>query len=128
MPNPGESPFRCKRVYAPPEPSDGRRVLVDRLWPRGLSRQTAAIDDWLKEIAPSAALRGWYAHQSRRWPQFRLRYAAELDAKPELVDRLLDMASQGGVTLLFASRDEQRNNAVALKAYLDERLRASDVH
>lgn len=108
--------FRVKRIYEPPADSDGERVLVDRLWPRGLSKKKAAVNRWEKELAPSDELRRWFAHDTDKWPEFRRRYFAELDAEPA---GLADLrATRGRVTLLFAARDEQYNNAVALKEYL----------
>lgn len=107
-----------KRAYEAPSPSDGIRVLVDRLWPRGLSRTAAAIDLWLKDIAPSAELRRWFAHDPRKWKEFCRRYAAELDANSRAVAALRGAARHGKVTLLFAARDRERNNAVALVQYL----------
>ena len=114
--------IRVKRVYAPPEPSDGTRVLVDRLWPRGLKKTDARIDLWLKEVAPSPELRRWFGHDPARWPEFVRRYHAELAARPEVVQKLLELAASGPLTLLYAARDEAHNNAVALKAYLKARL------
>ncbi|ROR32586.1 DUF488 domain-containing protein [Inmirania thermothiophila] len=115
--------IRTRRVYLPPGPGDGVRVLVDRLWPRGLARKAAAVDLWLREVAPSDALRRWYGHDPARWARFVRRYHAELEARPEAVDRLLALAREGPVTLLFAARDTERNNAVALRAFLEARLR-----
>lgn len=112
--------IRCKRIYEPPGPSDGRRLLVDRLWPRGISREKAGLDDWLKELAPSDELRHWFNHDPARWEEFRERYRAELADKGPLLDRLRQEVRQGPVTLLFAARDEGRNNAVALKELLEE--------
>ena len=114
--------IRVKRVYAPPEPGDGTRVLVDRLWPRGLKKTDARIDLWLKEVAPSPELRRWFGHDPARWPAFVRRYHAELAARPEAVQKLLELAASGTLTLLYAAHDEAHNNAVALKAYLKARL------
>lgn len=111
--------FRTKRVYAAPEAGDGRRVLVDRLWPRGVKKADLAYDLWLKEIAPSHDLRTWFGHDPARWDEFRRRYGAELDANPEAVTRLRALAKTGPVTLLFSAKDEARNQAVALKGYLE---------
>jgi uncharacterized protein YeaO (DUF488 family) len=93
---------RVKRVYDAPDPADGHRVLVDRLWPRGLSRERAALDEWLRDVAPSVALRRWYAHDPVNWPEFRRRYAAELAVPPasEALARLRALAAAGEVTLL----------------------------
>jgi uncharacterized protein YeaO (DUF488 family) len=115
--------FRIKRVYEPPDVADGVRVLVDRLWPRGLSRERAGIDLWLKEIAPSDALRRRFHGEPAAWEDFKTAYYAELQQPPaqSAVRDLLDRLTHEPVTLLFAARDETRNNAVALKEWLDER-------
>jgi uncharacterized protein YeaO (DUF488 family) len=112
---------RIKRVYAPPADSDGTRILVDRIWPRGLTKPEAAVDVWLKEVAPSAALRKWFGHDPSRWQEFQSRYGAELDGNAAAVDRLRELIGQGPVTLLFGARDEAHNNAVALAGYLTAR-------
>ena len=114
--------INVKRVYEPPDPGDGRRFLVDRIWPRGLKREDLQLDGWLKDVAPSAGLRPWFGHDLNRWPEFRRRYLEELRAHPDAVQPLLDAARHGPVSLLFAARDTERNNAVVLKAYLDEQL------
>lgn len=114
--------LRIKRIYAAPAPEDGRRILVDRLWPRGLRKEEARLDAWLKEIAPSDALRAWYGHDPGKWPAFQERYFAELDASPEAVARLRDMVAAGPATLVYSSREEERNNAAALKIYLAQRI------
>lgn len=111
-----------KRVYAPAAPDDGCRVLVDRLWPRGLKRETAALDLWAKELAPSDELRQWFGHEPARWDGFRHRYAGELDAAAEHWRPLLARAAHHRVTLLYGARDEEHNNAVALKLYLEAYL------
>lgn len=110
--------IRIKRVYEPKAPSDGRRILVDRLWPRGLAKADAGVDFWAKSIAPSNALRKWYQHDPKKWPEFRRRYFAELDASPEAVAEVRTHLA-GPVTLLFSSRATERNNATALKEYLE---------
>jgi uncharacterized protein YeaO (DUF488 family) len=113
--------FVCKRVYDPPSHDDGYRILVDRLWPRGLSRDKADIDEWLKEIAPSDELRRWFGKDESKWHEFERRYRVELSAadhQPEL-DRLRKLAKKGRVTLLYAKREEEQNNAVALKEVLE---------
>src|SRR5205814_200822 len=115
---------RVKRVYDPPATDDGVRVLVDRLWPRGLTKAKASVDLWLKDLAPSAALRRWFAHDPAKWPEFRARYAAELDAKKPAVAALLGAVRRGTVTLVFGARDPRHNNAVALQDYLRSRLAA----
>lgn len=111
--------FRLKRVQDAAEDGDGLRVLVDGLWPRGVRKADARIDLWLREIAPSAELRTWYGHDPNRWDEFRRRYRAELADKPELLADLRARAADGQVTLLFAARDRERNNAVALKEVLE---------
>jgi uncharacterized protein YeaO (DUF488 family) len=111
--------FKVKRIYDPPAPSDGYRVLVDRLWPRGLSKEKAHLDLWLKEIAPSDALRKWFGHHPKRWAGFQRRYRLESRQKPELVRQLKQLSKeQSAVTLLFSARDPLRNQAVALLAFL----------
>ena len=113
-----------KRVYAAAAPADGYRVLVDRLWPRGLKKEAVALDLWVKELAPSPELRQWFGHEPARWEGFRHRYASELDAVAEHWRPLLARALHHPVTLLYAARDEEHNNAVALKAYLEAYLQA----
>lgn len=116
--------IRLKRVYAEPAPGDGMRILVERLWPRGLSKDKAAIDWWHKEIAPSAELRKWYAHDVEKWPEFGRRYRAELDRNPDAVAELTQRMGKKKVTFVFAAHDEAHNSAVVLKDYL-ERQRKS---
>ncbi|GEM_PF-140381 len=117
--------LRLKRVYEPPSTSDGYRVLVDRLWPRGLSKQDARIDEWLEDVAPSAELRKWFAHDPARFPEFQKRYERELEsAKVQpLLDALAKRAARETVTLVYAARDEEHNNAVVLARVLERRLR-----
>lgn len=110
-----------KRVYDSYAKSDGTRVLVDRVWPRGVSKDAAQLDDWVKEVAPSSELRKWFGHDPDKWPQFKRRYFAELDEAPDAVTRLRDALGGGTATLIFAAKDEEHNNAVALKAYLEDR-------
>lgn len=107
-----------KRVYEPAADSDGQRVLVDRLWPRGVKKEDAQLDLWLKDIAPSDDLRHWFGHDPERWTEFQKRYRAELKDKGEALAELRGLMAKGKVTLLFAAHDEQHNNAVALAAYL----------
>ncbi|MEF8793239.1 ribosomal protein S18-alanine N-acetyltransferase [Thiohalorhabdus sp.] len=114
------SEFRLKRVYDPAAPEDGRRVLVERLWPRGMRKADAALDDWLWDIAPSRDLRRWYGHDPAKWPQFRRRYREELAIHTGLLAKLQADAGEGPVTLLFAAHDRQRNSAAVLKEVLDE--------
>ena len=108
-----------KRIYEKPDAKDGTRILVDRLWPRGLSKENAKFDVWLKGVAPSHELRRWYGHDAEKWEAFRQQYFRELDASREAVDALLGYVEKGDVTLLYAAKDSERNNAVALQAYLD---------
>lgn len=112
-----------KRVYEPAAKTDGYRVLIDRLWPRGLEKDDVLLDQWAKELAPSTALRQWFGHEPARWDGFRHRYATELDALAEHWRPLAERAARHVVTLLYGARDEEHNNAVALKAYLDNWLR-----
>ena len=109
-----------KRIYDQPDPQDGRRGLVDRLWPRGLAKEKARVDDWLKEIAPSEELRKWFGHDPGKWEEFRRRYREELRAHGELLEQLRERAKKGRVTLLFAARDAEHNNAVVLQELLGE--------
>lgn len=111
---------RLKRVYDKPARADGWRVLVDRVWPRGLTKKEAQIDDWLKEIAPSTRLRKWFGHDPARWNEFKKRYAAELNDQHEQVEKLAREARKRTVTLLFGAKDIEHNNAVALKEHIEE--------
>ena len=106
---------RLKRVYEPATSDDGTRILVDRLWPRGLSKADAGLDLWLKDIAPSTELRRWFGHDPNRWPEFRQRYRRELAQHTAELDQLRALAGQGTVTLLYGARDEQHNDAVVLR-------------
>jgi uncharacterized protein YeaO (DUF488 family) len=111
--------FRTKRVYDDPSPDDGRRVLVDRLWPRGVSKEDAALDRWLQSAAPSDALREWFDHDPEKWDGFRRAYWTEL-RDSEAVAELRELESGGEpVTLVYAARDREHNNAVALRAFLE---------
>lgn len=110
--------IKLKRVYDEPSADDGFRVLVDRLWPRGITKGQAAIDLWLKEIAPSTELRRWFGHDHAKWPAFRERYLAELRSKRNLLDLLRQKAADGTLTLVYAARDRQHNAAVVLKNLL----------
>ncbi|HPC74574.1 MAG TPA: DUF488 domain-containing protein [Syntrophales bacterium] len=107
--------LKIKRIYDPASPGDGRRILVDRLWPRGIRKEDAAIDEWLKELAPSAELRKWFAHDPAKWSEFQKRYRKELQDRSDVVDRLRKEAGKRTVTLLYSARDEKHNNAVVLK-------------
>jgi len=111
--------FKLKRVYEAPSADDGARVLVDRLWPRGVSKAKAALDLWLKDIGPSTELRKWFDHDPAKWSGFQERYAKELEGRTDLVEALRQKERLGTVTLLYAARDEVHNEAVALKAFLD---------
>ncbi len=110
--------IKIKRIYDPVAENDGVRILVDRLWPRGLSKEKAKVDLWLKEIAPSNELRKWYAHDPKKWAEFRKNYFKDLDNKKELVNQILQKTKAGDVTLLYSSKEEELNNAVALKEYM----------
>ncbi|WP_374012674.1 DUF488 domain-containing protein [Pseudoxanthomonas koreensis] len=111
-------PIHLKRAYEDPAPGDGQRVLVDGLWPRGITKVDMQIETWLRAIAPSAELRRWFGHDPARWDAFRERYFAELAANPEALAQLRAYRGRGPVTLLYAARDEEHNNAVALRDYL----------
>ena len=115
--------IRLKRVYEEPSRADGLRVLVDRLWPRGLSKERAAVHIWLREVAPSPELRKWFGHDPAKWKQFQRRYLKELEDKDDLVRQLRQRSREGTITLVYAARDEQHNAAVALKGFLERRKR-----
>jgi uncharacterized protein YeaO (DUF488 family) len=110
--------IRLKRAYEPPAPDDGIRILIDRLWPRGIKKTDAAIDEWMKEIAPSTALRKWFGHDPERWHEFRHRYQSEIGQHPSEFDRLRALAQRGRITLIFSAHDEAHNDAVVLKGLL----------
>ncbi|MBB2155003.1 DUF488 domain-containing protein [Gluconacetobacter diazotrophicus] len=110
--------IRVRRIYDPPEPAEGARVLVDRLWPRGMSKARAALTLWLKDIAPSTELRLWFGHDPERWTEFQRRYRAELKANPAAVEQVERLGRQGPVTLLYAAHDPDHNEAVVLADYL----------
>ncbi|MDE1930845.1 MAG: DUF488 family protein [Alphaproteobacteria bacterium] len=109
---------KLRRVYDPPSPRDGMRVLVDRIWPRGLTKRRAHIDLWLKEVAPSARLRQWFGHDPVRWTEFRRRYRAELARNPAALEQLRQLARVRRITLVFGARDQRHNQAVVLKEVL----------
>jgi uncharacterized protein YeaO (DUF488 family) len=111
-----------KRAYDKPQAKDGQRILVDRLWPRGLSKADAKLDVWLKSVAPSNQLRKWYQHDVQKWPEFKKKYFAELEAKTEAVDELLGYVKKRNVTFLYAAKEPEYNNAVALKEYMSQIL------
>ncbi len=113
--------IRLKRAYEPPEPQDGRRILVERLWPRGVTKEEAALDAWVKDVAPSPELRKWYAHDPEKWPEFQRRYRTELEANPGAVEAVREAIGSGPATFVYAARDEERNSARLLKEYLEQR-------
>jgi uncharacterized protein YeaO (DUF488 family) len=113
-----------KRAYDPPAKSDGRRMLVDRVWPRGIARDDLRIDAWLKDLAPSTGLRKWFGHDPAKWDEFKKRYARELEQRAGALEELVAQARAGHVTLVFGAKDTEHNNAVALKEHLERRLRA----
>ncbi len=113
--------IRIKRVYAEPAADDGTRILIDRLWPRNLSKDKAHIDMWLKDIAPSTGLRKWFGHNPARWAEFKHRYRAELKDKKMLTETILDQEHKGTVTLVYGSKKERFNNAAVLLEYLEAR-------
>lgn len=110
--------IRIKRIYEPPASTDGQRVLVDRVWPRGVSKAEADLTLWLKDVAPSTGLRQWFGHDPARWAEFRKCYRAELDANPDAVAKLRALAAKGPLTLLYGARDTEHNQAVVLAEYL----------
>ncbi len=114
--------IRLKRAYDAPEPDDGCRVLVDRLWPRGITKEDAHIDLWLKDIAPSNELRKWFNHDPERWGEFRQRYRAEIEQQPETMEQLMAEIRKGRITLVYGAKDEQHNNAVALKEFVEAKF------
>ncbi|MCK6623568.1 MAG: hypothetical protein DPW09_36900 [Anaerolineae bacterium] len=111
--------IKLKRAYDPPDKEDGFRVLVDRIWPRGMKKEDLALDLWLKEIAPSSSLRKWFGHDLQRWPEFCQSYEAELKEQGDLIDFLKEISDHGVLILVFSARDAEHNNAVALKKYLE---------
>ena len=113
--------IQLRRAYEPAGPADGFRVLIDRIWPRGLKKEQAAIDLWLKEVAPSSELRKWFGHDPAKWDEFRKRYAKELDRNPDAVRLLREKSRSGTLTLVFAAKDAEHSNAAALKEYLEAR-------
>ena len=115
--------IKLKRVYDPVSTADGTRFLVERLWPRGVSKDQAQLTAWFKEVGPSTELRRWFDHDPLKWSEFRVRYFRELDSQPECWQPLLAAARRGTVTLVYSSHDEEHNNAVALKEYLQAKRR-----
>lgn len=116
--------IQVKRVYDTPSADDGRRFLVDHLWPRGLTREAVKVKSWIKEVAPDNELRKWFRHDPRKWNEFRRRYSAQLAKKRGSWEPLLQAAHQGDITLVYSARDTQHNNAVVLKNYLEKKLKA----
>ncbi len=108
-----------KRAYEEPAKSDGKRILVERLWPRGIQKEKAKVDEWLKDVAPSTELRKWYSHDKEKWPEFRKRYWSELDSKKELILRLAEESKKEKITFLFGSKEMKLNSAAALKEYIE---------
>ena len=114
--------IRIKRIYEPPAAGDGFRILVDRLWPRGLTKEKAKVDLWLKEIAPSNELRKWYGHDPAKWSEFKKRYLKEIEDKSELLDLIAQKIKGGTVTFLFSSQEQKLNNAAALKEFFETKF------
>jgi uncharacterized protein YeaO (DUF488 family) len=115
--------LKLKRAYEPASRDDGRRFLVERLWPRGMTKNALRLDAWFKEVAPSSQLRKWYSHDVGKWPEFEKRYRAELNRNPDAWKPVFEAARRGTVTLIYAAHDTQHNSAVVLADYLDEHLR-----
>jgi uncharacterized protein YeaO (DUF488 family) len=120
--------IKVRRVYDRPAPGDGARFLVERLWARGVKKEALRLDDWLKEAAPSDALRRWFGHDPAKWAEFQRRYVGELDRKPEAWRPIAEAARRGNVTLLYSAQDTAHNNAVALKAYVEKALEMTRDH
>jgi uncharacterized protein YeaO (DUF488 family) len=112
--------IRLKRAYDPPALEDGLRILVERLWPRGLSKERAAVDRWVKDLAPSTELRRWYSHDESKWPEFRRRYRAELRERPDQLAELRRLAAAGPVTFVYGSRETEHNSATVLRKVVEE--------
>lgn len=117
--------IQIKRVYDPPDDLDGTRFLVERLWPRGMKKESLKMDGWIKDVAPSDALRHWFGHEPAKWEEFQQRYTAELEEHSDFWEPLLAEARQRTVTLLYSAHDHEHNNALALKEFLEERLKRS---
>ena len=115
--------IEVKRAYDPPARSDGYRVLVDRIWPRGVTKEDLGVDAWLKDLAPSTDLRKWFGHDPKKWDVFKERYGRELEQQADALEQLLAQARAGQITLVFGARDTEHNNAVALKEHLERRLK-----
>lgn len=112
--------IKIKRVYEKPAEEDGTRILVDRLWPRGISKKSARIDEWMKEIGPSDKLRKWFGHEPKKWQEFKQKYWRELQVKKDLTEELKRISESGTLTLVYSARDELHNQAVALKRFLND--------
>jgi uncharacterized protein YeaO (DUF488 family) len=112
---------QIKRVYEEPSTSDGKRILIDRLWPRGLTKEKAKVDLWLKDIAPSTELRQWFGHDPSKWNEFKKRYHDELKKNREIIVKLIEQLKTGKVTLVYGAKDEEHNDAVVLKEYLEKK-------
>jgi uncharacterized protein YeaO (DUF488 family) len=125
MSEPAREKVRLKRAYDAPSPSDGYRVLVERLWPRGVTKEKLRLDEWLKDLSPSAELRKWFNHDPARWREFKKRYFRELGEQQKTVQELLGKCRDNPVTLVFAAKDVRHNNAAALKEYLERHLERS---
>jgi uncharacterized protein YeaO (DUF488 family) len=119
----GRHEIQIKRVYDPPSRRDGRRILVERLWPRGMKKEALDLDGWLKDVAPTAELRKWFGHRVERWDDFQRRYREELDANPDAWRPLLDASKHGTVTLLYSAHDTHHNGALVLRDFLSRRQR-----
>jgi len=115
-------PILLKRVYEKPAADDGKRILVERLWPRGLNKEKAKIDEWPKDIGPSTELRKWYSHEAERWAEFKKRYWTELENKKDIVSKLAKESMENRVTFLFGSKEEKLNSAAALKEYIESQI------
>jgi uncharacterized protein YeaO (DUF488 family) len=115
--------IQIKRVYEPASARDGKRFLVERLWPRGMKKENLRMDAWLKEVAPSDELRRWFAHDPAKWSEFQRRYRAELRSRSDAIKRLCAVARRGRVTLLYSAHDVEHNNAIVLKTYLEQRIK-----
>jgi len=114
--------IRLKRVYLSPEDSDGLRILIDRLWPRGLTKEKARVDLWLKNIAPSTELRKWFGHDPAKWDEFKKRYHKELAGNSEILSKLTEQLKKGRVTLVYGAKDEDQNDAIVLKEHLEKKI------
>lgn len=112
--------IKIKRIYDPVADDDGKRILVDRLWPRGIKKENAKIDEWLKDIAPSNELRKWFSHDPSKWQEFRKRYRSELKKNSSLIERLATESKRGTITLLFTAKDKEHNNAVVLREVIEK--------